>query len=118
MASFETGEIPHDFAFNETGGLIHYKHTIVVATPPPNAGPWGDAWLSFGTAWADAKVGVSIYSGTTWGGVKIWDVKDGGPRTAEKLPAGTQKIAIGRARKSASDMVDNTPIGWLLEFLG
>lgn len=117
MPSFQTGQVPHGFAFNETGGLIHYKYTILVATPPANSNPYGDSYFTFGTAWADAKLGVSIYSGGAWGGVKIWDVKDNSPRNGEKLPAGVQKILVGRVKKSAADRDDDLPVSWLLEVL-
>ncbi|MEV7931000.1 hypothetical protein [Kitasatospora sp. NPDC088779] len=116
--SFQTEEIPHGFAFTETGALIHYKHTIILTVPPPNAGPWGDTWLSFGCAWADTKLGVSIYTNGTWSGVQTRNVPDGGNRLAEKLPPGTQKVVIGRMKKDAADWADNLPISWLLEYLG
>ncbi|WP_316770363.1 hypothetical protein [Streptomyces sasae] len=76
--SFQLDQIPHGFAFTETGALIHYKHTIILTVPPPNAGPWGDCWLSFGCAWADTKLGVSIYTGSSWGGVSPRNVPDNG----------------------------------------
>ncbi|WP_276314385.1 hypothetical protein [Streptomyces sp. WAC 01529] len=43
MSSFQNGEIPHGFAFYENGGLIHYKHTILLSVPQANqGGAWGD----------------------------------------------------------------------------
>jgi hypothetical protein len=118
MPHFQTGEVPHGFAFTETGGLIHYKHTILLAVPRANqTGTWGDLWLLFGSAWGDVKLGVSVFSGTAWGGVQPWDVKDNGPRTGKKLPAGAEKIAIGRWKQSAGDRVDDNPVSWVLEYL-
>ncbi|MEU9618683.1 MULTISPECIES: hypothetical protein [unclassified Streptomyces] len=116
--SFQLGEIPHGFAFTETGGLIHYKYTIILTVPPPNAGPWGDSWLSFGCAWADTKLGVSIYTGSSWGGVTPRTVPDNGNRLGERLPAGTQKVVIGRMKRDGGDSADDVPISWLLEYLG
>ncbi|MEU9337220.1 hypothetical protein AB0D49_29350 [Streptomyces sp. NPDC048290] len=86
--------------------------------PPPNAGPWGDAWLSFGSAYADVKLGVSIYAGNTWNGVTPRLVPDNGRRLGERLPADTQKVVIGRMKKDATDSADDLPVSWLLEYLG
>ncbi|MFB7013596.1 MULTISPECIES: hypothetical protein [unclassified Streptomyces] len=116
--SFQLDQIPHGFAFTETGGLIHYKHTIILTVPPPNAGPWGDSWLSFGCAFADTKLGVSIYANGTWSGVTPRNVPDGGNRLGERLPAGTQKVVIGRMKKNSADSEDDTPVSYLLECLG
>ncbi|MFF7929303.1 hypothetical protein ACFZDP_51255 [Streptomyces mirabilis] len=38
-------------------------------------------------------------------------------RRAEKLPRGIQKIHIGRVKKTGNDVVDNNPVGWLLEYV-
>ncbi|MER5302541.1 hypothetical protein ABT039_24175 [Streptomyces lasiicapitis] len=116
MPNFQSGEIPHGFAFNEGGGLIHYKHTITLASPCANqAGAWGDVWLSLGCDWADVRVRVAVHDGKIWALVKNWDIVAANGRLAEKLPAGAQKISIGRVKKSATDSVDDAPIGWLLE---
>ncbi|MFD4483494.1 hypothetical protein ACFWPU_46425 [Streptomyces sp. NPDC058471] len=118
MPYFQTGEVPHGFAFDENGGVIHYKHTIILAVPAANQGTrWGDLFLSFGTAFADAKLGVSVHDGNKWSGIEPWDIPDAGGRVAKKLPTGSQKIAIGRWKKSAGDSVDDNPVSWLIEYL-
>lgn len=118
MPHFQTGEVPHGFAFEDDGTLIHHKHAILLAVPRANqSGTWGDLWLLFGSAWGDVKLGVSFYDGTAWSGVQPWDVPDGGPRTGQKLPAGTEKIAIGRWRKSQNDRLDDNPVSWLIEYV-
>ncbi|MFE5092304.1 hypothetical protein ACFRCI_18420 [Streptomyces sp. NPDC056638] len=86
--------------------------------PPPNAGPWGDSWLGFGCAWADTELGVSIYTGSSWGGVTPRTVPDNGNHLGERLPAGTQKVVIGRMKKDGGDSAHNVPISRLLECLG
>ncbi|MCX5112251.1 hypothetical protein OOK13_27660 [Streptomyces sp. NBC_00378] len=116
--SFQLDQIPHGFAFTEAGGLIHYKHTIILTVPPPNAGPWGDTWLSFGCAYADVRLGVSIYTSGSWSGVQPRNVPDNGDRLAEKLPPGTRKVLIGRMKTAAADSADDVPVSWLLEYLG
>ncbi|MER5257458.1 MULTISPECIES: hypothetical protein [unclassified Streptomyces] len=118
MPNFQTGEIPHGFAFNEDGGLIHYKHTVTLAVPAANqANTWGDAWLSFGSDWADVRLRVAVHDGKIWALVKNWDIKAASGRLAEKLPAGAQKISIGRVKTSGTDSVDDAPVSWLLEYL-
>ncbi|MFE5852296.1 hypothetical protein ACFQ61_03585 [Streptomyces sp. NPDC056500] len=120
MSQFQTGEIPHGFLVNESGGLIHYKYGIVLAIPQPNQGNntvWGDGYLSFGSDWADVRLRVALHNGTTWTVVKNWDINAAAGRLAEKLPAGTQKVSIGRAKKTATDSVDDAPVSWLLEYL-
>ncbi|MEU8509701.1 hypothetical protein AB0C40_34475 [Streptomyces brevispora] len=118
MSNFQTGEIPHGFTINEGGGLIHYKHALVLATPNPNQGTvWGNAYLSFGSDWADVRLRVALHDGTTWTVVKNWDIKAADGRLAEQLPAHTQKVSIGRVKKSAADMADNIPVNWLLEYV-
>ncbi|MFF3350401.1 hypothetical protein [Streptomyces sp. NPDC002779] len=116
--SFQIDQVPHGFAFTDTNGLIHYKYTIILSVPPPNAGPWGDAWLSFGCAYGDTKLGVSIFANGSWGGVQPRNVPDNGGRLGEKLPPGTQKILIGRMKKNAADSADDLPVSVLLEYLG
>jgi hypothetical protein len=85
--------------------------------PPPSSGPWGASWLSFGCAFADAKLGVSIYA-NNWSAVTPRNVPDAGSRLGESLAAGTQKVLIGRMKKDAADSADDLPISWLLEYLG
>ncbi|GGT44520.1 hypothetical protein GCM10010207_51020 [Streptomyces atratus] len=65
--------------------------------PPPNAGPWGDSWLSFGCAWGDTELGVSVCTGSNFG---------------------TQKVVIGHLKKDGGDSADDVPISRLLEHLG
>ncbi|MFD5696972.1 hypothetical protein [Streptomyces lasiicapitis] len=102
----------------ENGGLIHYKHTITLAVPAADqANVWGDAWLSFGSDWADVRLRVAVHDGKIWALVKNWDIKAASGRLAEKLPAGAQKISIGRVKTSATDSVDDAPVSWLLEYL-
>ncbi|MFF1694927.1 hypothetical protein ACFVXC_15025 [Streptomyces sp. NPDC058257] len=118
MPHFQHGEIPHGFTFDENGGLIHYKYSIVVAAPGANQKDvWGDLYLSFGCAFADVKLGVSVHDGNKWSGVQPWDITDAGGRLAKKLPAGSQKIAIGRWKKSGGDSVDDNPASWLIEYV-
>jgi hypothetical protein len=118
MPHFQTGEIPHGFAFDENGGLIHYKHTIILAVPCANqANVWTDLYLSFGCAWDDVKLGVSVHDGNKWSGVQPWDIKDNAGRLAKKLPVGSQKIVIGRWKRSGGDSVDDNPASWLIEYV-
>ncbi|MDG4857105.1 hypothetical protein P8605_02845 [Streptomyces sp. T-3] len=118
MPQFQTGEIPHGFAFHEDGGLIHYKHTITLASPCANqAGTWGDVWLSFGSDWADVRLRVAVHDGKIWTLIKNVDIVAASGRLAEQLPAGAQKISIGRVKQSATDSVDDAPVSWLLEVM-
>jgi hypothetical protein len=119
QSHFQTGEIPHGFMINETGGLIHYKYGIVLAIPQPNQvspAAWADGYLSFGCDWADVRLRVALHNGTTWTGTN-WDITVADPRVAEQLPAGTQKVSIGRVKKTTADMVDDAPVSWLLEYV-
>ncbi|AQU70091.1 hypothetical protein [Streptomyces niveus] len=118
MAQFQLGDVPHGFAYNADGSLIHYKHVILLAAPAANqSGVWGDSWLSFGSDWADVKLRVAVHDGSAWVWVKHIDVVAANGRIAQQLPASAQKISIGREKKSASDFVDNAPVGCLLELL-
>ncbi|MDH6132191.1 hypothetical protein P3T37_001576 [Kitasatospora sp. MAA4] len=120
QSHFQTGEIPHGFLINEAGGLIHHRYGIVLAVPIPNqsnSAIWGDGFLSFGSDWADVRLRVALHNGTTWTSVKNWDIKAAAGRLAEQLPAGTQKVSIGRVKQSAGDMNDNSPVSWLLEYV-
>jgi hypothetical protein len=118
MPQFQTGEIPHGFTISESGGLIHRKYPIVLAFPQANQGStWGDLWLSFGSDWEDVRLRVAIHNGTAWTLIKNWDIPAASGRIAEKLPQSAQKASIGRVKKSASDMVDDAPVSWLLEYL-
>ncbi|GAP50231.1 hypothetical protein [Streptomyces azureus] len=117
-ADFQTGEIPHGFAFDERGELIHYKYGIVLAVPSANQAGWsGDMWLSFGSAWRDAKIKVNWHDGTNWSAAVDLTVTHAGGRvhTGAKLPTGTQKIAIGRVKKTLTDTEDDIPVSWLLQ---
>ncbi|MGW5158440.1 hypothetical protein ACWEPN_23435 [Nonomuraea wenchangensis] len=117
MQAFQTGEIPHGFTIDENGGLIHYRYAIVLAIPMANQAGWaGEGWLTFGSDWADVRLRVAIHDGTTWTVLKTYDVTAGGPRVGDKLPASSQKVSIGRAKRSASDRADNVPASWLLQF--
>ncbi|MER8159991.1 hypothetical protein [Streptomyces sp. NPDC094472] len=118
MANFQTGEIPPGFAFTESGGLIHYKYGIVLAVPAANQAGWsGDMWISFASAWADARIKVNWHDGSNWSAAVDLDVTQAGGRVhnGAKLPTSTQKIAIGRVKKSASDTEDDIPVSWLLQ---
>ncbi|MFD4859728.1 hypothetical protein [Streptomyces atratus] len=116
MATFQLGDVPHGFAYNEDGNLIHYKHVILLATPAANqSGVWGDSWISFGSDWAETRLRVAVHDGSAWVWVKHIDVKPAVGRIVQQLPPGTQKISIGREKKTAGDFVDNAPVGWLLE---
>lgn len=118
MSNFQLGEIPEGFAYNETGGLIHYRYALLLAIPQPNqTGVWNDAYLSFGSSWVDVRLKVTMHDGTKWLPAKDWDVNQADPRLAEKLPKGIQKIAVGRVKKSGADVADNNPVGWLLEYV-
>jgi hypothetical protein len=118
MAIFQLGDVPRGFTFNESGGLIHYKDALLLATPQPNqTGVWGDAYLSLGTSWADVRLKVQMHDGTTWLPAVDWDINQADGRRAEKLPRGIQKIHIGRVKKTGSDVVDDNPVGWLLEYV-
>ncbi|SCF74557.1 hypothetical protein [Streptomyces sp. Ncost-T10-10d] len=75
--------------------------------PSPNAGPWGDSWLGFGCLWADTELGVSIYTGSSWGGVPPRTVPDNGNCLGERLSAGTRKVVIGRMKEDGGDSADN-----------
>lgn len=117
-AAFQLGEIPPGFAFTESGELIHYKYGIVLSVPLANQAGWsGDLWISFGSAWADAKIKVNWHDGSNWSTAQDLNVTSAGGRvhTGAKLPANTQKIAIGRVKKSATDTEDDIPVSWLLQ---
>ncbi|MER6145187.1 hypothetical protein ABT174_35065 [Streptomyces sparsogenes] len=107
--------------FNESGGLIHYRYGLLLPIPQPNQAYdpklWGDAYFSVGTSWADVRVKVQFHDGTKWLPAEDWDVNHGSGRYAKKLPQGIQKIHVGRVKRSSSDVVDDNPVGWLLEYV-
>jgi hypothetical protein len=119
MAVFQLGEVPTGFVFNENGELIHYRSGLLLAVSQPDqtGGPWGDAFFSLGSSWADVRLKVQMHDGTTWRPADDWDVKQADGRRAEKLPKGIQKIHVGRVKKSGNDVVDDNPVGWLLEYV-
>ncbi|WP_399088146.1 hypothetical protein ACGH2B_12830 [Streptomyces sp. BBFR2] len=115
MPSFQTGYVPHGFTADENGARIHYKDAVLIPVPPPNGGyGWKGLWFSLGSDFADVRIRVALHNGTTWS-TSIYDVPSGGGRVGFSLANGTTKISLGRAKKSATDTVDNAPVGWLLE---
>jgi hypothetical protein len=119
MAVFQLGEIPTGFVFNESGGLIHYRYGLLLPIPQPNqlSGPWGPAFLSFGSSWADVRLKVQLHDGTAWLPAADWDINQGAARLTTPLPQKIQKIHIGRVKKTGTDVVDDNPVGWLLEYV-
>ncbi|MEV7124367.1 hypothetical protein [Kitasatospora griseola] len=118
MPNFQLGDVPTGFVFNESDGLIHYRYGLLLPIPQPNqTGVWGDAYFSLGSSWVDVRLKVQFHNGTTWLPAKDWDVSQGGARVTEKLPKGIQKIHVGRVKKSSSDVVDDNPVGWLIEYV-
>lgn len=118
MTIFQLGEIQQGFVYNESNGLIHYRYALILAIPSPNqTGAWNDAYISFGCSFGDVRLRVFLHNGTTWATVKNWDIIDANGRLAEKLPPGTQKVSVGRVKKSANDLLDDNPVGWLLEYM-
>lgn len=65
----------------------------------------------------DAKIKVNWHDGSNWSAAVDLDVTHAGGRVSNgaKLPTSTQKIAIGRVRKSANDFEDDIPVSWLLQ---
>lgn len=117
MSQFQVGEVPPGFSFTENEVFIGYKNALVLAVPQANqVNAWGDLWLSLGSGWADAQLVVNYHTDAGWSTVETWEVNQGGPRVFKKLPAGTQKIAIGRRKKNANDTEDDIPVSWLLEY--
>ncbi|MEV0149771.1 MULTISPECIES: hypothetical protein [unclassified Nonomuraea] len=121
MQVFQTGEIPHGFAFTENGALIHYKYAIVLAIPMANQPTWsGDGHITFGSDWADVRLRVAIHDGTNWGTPQTINVPAAGPRVGvgvgAKIPALAHKISIGRVKTGPNDTVDDAPASWLLQY--
>ncbi|MEV7797099.1 hypothetical protein AB0O68_34885 [Streptomyces sp. NPDC087512] len=116
MPSFQTEDIPHGFAFDESGKLIHPRYVRMILPPPTDGASYG--WkkfsLSFGSDFDDAKVRVAVFKGTTWA-VQTYDVPAGGGRVGFTLDAGTLKVSVGRMKTSAGDRNEDTPLSWLLE---
>ncbi|MFC5748368.1 hypothetical protein [Actinomadura rugatobispora] len=117
MSVFQTGQIPHGFAFTENGALIHYKYAIVLAIPQANQGNWlGDGYVSFGSDFGDVRLRMAVHNGTSWTSVKTITVTSSGLRVGEQLPAGSQKVSVGRAKAGPNDTADDIPASWLLEY--
>lgn len=117
MQAFQTGEIPHGFAFTENNALIHYKYALVLSIPYPVQAAWStEGFITFGSAWADVRLRYAIHDGTSWGPDKNIDVTAGGNRVGEKLPDIVGKIRIGRVKTGPNDTVDDAPASWLLQF--
>ncbi|MFC7900199.1 hypothetical protein ACFUV1_08590 [Streptomyces griseoincarnatus] len=116
MPSFQTEDIPHGFAFDEAGKIIHPRYVRVIVTPPPE-GPtfgWKRFYLSFGASFGDAKVRVGLYKGGTWT-TQILDVTNSGGKVGLTIETGTEKVSVGRMKTSANDRDDDIPLSWLLE---
>jgi hypothetical protein len=125
MSVFQLGELPTGFVYNENGGFIHHRYGLLLAIPQPNqdplagqtTGPWGNAYFSLASSWADVRLRVQFHDGTSWLATADWDVNQGNGRSAGQLPKGIQKIHVGRVKKNASDTVDDNPVSWLLEYV-
>lgn len=74
-------------------------------------------WISFASAWADAKIKVNWHDGTSWSAAVDLNVTHAGGRVnhGAKLPTSTMKIAIGRVKKTTNDTEDDIPVSWLLQ---
>lgn len=106
-ADFQMGEIPPGFAFTESGGRIHYKYGIVLATPAANQAGWsGEMWISFGAAWADAKIKVNWHDGTNWSTAVDLDVKHADPGST---PVRSSRRTRRRSPSAASRRAPPTP---------
>ncbi|MEU3657360.1 hypothetical protein AB0E67_32155 [Streptomyces sp. NPDC032161] len=115
MPTFQTRSIPHGFTADDTGKVIHYKDAIVVPVPPPNGGlGWKRLWFSLGYDFGDGRIRVAVFMNGSWS-AKNYDVLGAGPRVGFEVTDGTEKISLGRVMRTASDRVDNNPVGWLLE---
>ncbi|MFD0535341.1 hypothetical protein ACFQY7_17905 [Actinomadura luteofluorescens] len=62
------------------------------------------------------RLRVAVHNGSTWTSVKNYDLTAGGNRVGDQLPASTQKISIGRVKRSSGDRADNIPASWLLQY--
>ncbi|MFG2940717.1 hypothetical protein [Streptomyces sp. NPDC048282] len=116
MPSFQTGSIPHGFTADETGVVFHPKNAIVVLPPPPN-GPtfgWRRVYFSLGSDFGDVKIRVGIFRSGAWTH-QFLDVSSGGNRVGFTLENSTQKLSLGRVKRSASDRDDDIPVSWMLE---
>lgn len=116
MPSFQTEDIPHGFAFDESGKIIHPRY-VRMNLPPPTDGPtYGRKkfYLSFASDFGDATVRVATFKAGAWT-TQTLSVTAGGGRVGFTLDAGTQKVSVGRMKTSAGDRNEDTPLSWLLE---
>ncbi|MFH8977953.1 hypothetical protein [Streptomyces sp. NPDC017890] len=116
MPSFQTEDLPHGFAFDEGGKLIHPRYVRLIVPPPPNGVTfgWKKFYLSFGADFSDAKVRVGVNRNGAWT-VQTYDVTAAGYRVGFHLENDTAKVSVGRMKTSAGDRNEDTPLSWLLE---
>ncbi|MEV5884307.1 hypothetical protein AB0L74_16505 [Streptomyces sp. NPDC052020] len=114
-ADFQTGVIPEGFAFDQDGNAIDLTKMVVVLPPPANSGlGWGSVWFSVGADFGDVRLRVATFVNGAWA-IEFWDVPRVGNRVTKTLPTNVQKISVGRAKKTGTDLANNAPVSWLLE---
>ncbi len=118
MPTFANGQVAPGFAFD--GDATDPNHVQVIPVPPPNGGAakWGNVWFSLGTDFGDVTVRVAWFVNGNWIIKDNVVVSAAGPRVnpmGGPLPAGTEKISIGRRKASPTDTSDHIPLGYLIE---
>jgi GH25 family lysozyme M1 (1,4-beta-N-acetylmuramidase) len=111
------GDIPAGFSFDETGAWLDSTRAVAVPLPVVGAanGQWGDAWLYLAGS-GDATIRFGAHNGGAW----TWSdatvtLADG---SAGPLPIkpGTDKLMIGRKRRSAGDTANAAPVRWHVQY--
>ncbi|MFH8462464.1 hypothetical protein [Streptomyces sp. NPDC017991] len=116
MPTFQTEDIPHGFAFDEAGKVIHPRYVRIIAPPPPSGTGfgWKRVWLTFASDFGDAKVRVAVFKSGTWTARTV-DVTSSGNRVGFEIESGVQKVSVGRMKTTAVDRNEDIPLSWLLE---
>jgi hypothetical protein len=111
------GELAPGFAFDDAGNWIEPNHAVPV--PLPNVGHgsagWGDAWLYLAAS-SPVTIRFGSHAGDAWNWQDVTVDLSSGSAGPFALPQGTDKLLIGRKRRSPDDTADAGTARWHVQY--
>jgi GH25 family lysozyme M1 (1,4-beta-N-acetylmuramidase) len=111
------GDIPAGFSFDETGEWLDPTRAVAVPLPAvgPGDGQWGDAWLYLAGS-GDATIRFGAHVAGVWTWVDATVTSADGPAGPMALKPGTDKVMLGRKRRTADDTASTAPARWHIQY--
>jgi hypothetical protein len=111
------GEIPPGFAFDHTDNWLEPNHAVPVPLPSVGHGSagWGDAWLYLAGS-SEATIRFGTHAGDAWDWHDTTVDLSSGSVGPFALPQGTDKLLIGRKRRSPDDTADSGTVRWHIQY--